>query len=148
MENMKNFGEFINEDLVRLRKLTFKSIIGFGINKDLTVQDLCTLNKEDELINIYYMLGNIDFSDEVKERLCINERRSIKKPGKDRSAYYFFKGEILSDIIERRKEKGEGQKGLRGRLNYMDKSNIGVKNMNQKSMRQNKTSPFGFGKRQ
>ncbi len=91
--------------IVKLRKLTFKSIIGFGNYKDLTVHDLCALLRHRELIQIYYNLGNIDFSDEVKAELCINERRSIKKPGIDKTAYKFFHGEILHDIIDRNKER-------------------------------------------
>lgn len=107
--NIKNFGEFVNEDIVKLRKLTFKSIIGFGNYKDITVQDMCNLHRHGELIDIYYNLGNIDFTDEVKKELCINERRSIKKPGTDKTARVFFKGEILDDIRANTKSRGENQ---------------------------------------
>ena len=86
--------------IVLLRKLTMKSIIGFGNYKDLTVQDLCNLQRHKELISIYYKLGNIDFADDVKTALFINNKREIKKPGKDYTAYMFFVNTILSDIIE------------------------------------------------
>jgi len=87
--------------IVLLRKLTVKSIIGFGAYRDLRVQDLINLKRHKELINIYYNLGNIDFSEEVKEYCCITPDREITKPGKDNSAYRFFVGDCLYDIIGR-----------------------------------------------
>lgn len=82
-----------------LRKMTRKSIIGFGNYKDLTVQNLMDLQKHDELLSIYYNLEKIDFDDDVKFELCLYDYRQIPKPGKDKSAYWKHRGKILFDII-------------------------------------------------
>jgi hypothetical protein len=109
-------------DTVSLRKLTFKSIIGFGSYKDLTVQDLCNLQRHKELLSIYYKLGRIDFVDEVKEYLCITGKRLIPKPGKDYTAYKFFHGEILYDIIEKERANGASKNLLYGIKKSNDKA--------------------------
>ena len=147
MINIQNFGEFINEDNLMLRKLTSKSIIGFGAYKDLTVQDLINLQRESELLSIYYNLAKIDFSDEVKKELCIDEKRSIKKPGVDRSAFYFFKGEILHDIIQKKKEKGEHKPQIRHRDFQIAKKDKKMKDNRQDNIKHNIISSFGGGKR-
>ena len=85
---------------VLLRKMTLKSIIGFGEYKLLTVQELMNLQKHKELLRIYYNLEKIDFDDEVKRELFLDEFRQIPKPGKDYSAYRRNVGKILFDIID------------------------------------------------
>lgn len=83
-----------------LRRLTRKSIIGFGNYRDLTVQNLMDLQKHDELLNMYYNLEKIDFDDDVKQELFLDEFRQIPKPGKDKAAYWKHRGKILFDIID------------------------------------------------
>lgn len=83
-----------------LRTMTRKSIIGFGNYKDLTIQNLMDLQKHDELLSIYYSLEKIDFDADVKKELFLDEFRQIQKPGKDKQAYWKFRGQILFDIIE------------------------------------------------
>lgn len=128
MKNIQNFNQFINEDNLLLRKLNFKSIIGFGNYKDLTVQDLINLQREMELVQIYYSLAKIDFVDEVKKELCIDEKRSIKKPGIDKTALKFFRKDILHDIITKKKEKGEHKPSARYREITAKKKDIEIKN--------------------
>ena len=65
--------------ILLLRKMTFKSKIGFGRYPDLTVKELIDIGKASELIYMYYGLDRIDFVQEVKDELCIEE---ITKPGK------------------------------------------------------------------
>jgi hypothetical protein len=81
-----------------LRRLTFRSKIGFGYFKDLLVMDLYNLGKYKELVNMYYHLSKIDFNDEVKEALCITGDRVIPKPSKNEEFYYANKDEILKEI--------------------------------------------------
>lgn len=107
--------------LIKLRKLTFKSVIGFGNFKDLTVQDLVNLNRHKDLVNMYYKLGNIDFSEDVKEHMCITEKRVIQKPGKDLTAYKWFLHDILHDVIEKHATAKLGIPMLRKEATYQKK---------------------------
>jgi hypothetical protein len=140
------FTDFINEDYVSMRKLALKSIINFGNYKDLTVQNIIDQNKEKELLHIYYHLGNIDFNDEVKAALCINERRSIPKPGKDDTAYRFFLKEILNDIITKKKEKGEYNANLIFRDSSMAKKDAKLRAKKENEPRA-VISSYGSGKK-
>lgn len=135
---------------ILLRKLTMRSIIGFGNYKDLRVQDLINLKRHKELLSIYYNLGGIDFAEEVKENCCITPEREIPKPGKDNTAYRYFVGEALYDIIERDKSYykadyklgfevkhlNKAEKNAQVRANCIrqnkEKSKIGNRNRNQK----------------
>lgn len=74
--------------IVLLRTLTRKSIIGFGLYVDMSVQNLIDLCKHKELLNIYYTCRNIDFTQDIKDELCIAEEREIdkKKPSESRYA--------------------------------------------------------------
>lgn len=72
---------------ITLRKLTLKSLIGFGVNSDLCVGEMINQRKYKELISIYYNLSKIDFNDEIKQILCINKEREIFKPGVNKDYY-------------------------------------------------------------
>ena len=148
MKNIHYFNEFINEDNLMLRKLTFKSIIGFGNYKDLTVQDLINLQREMELVQIYYNLAKIDYVPEVKEALCIDERRSIKKPGTDSTAFKFFRGDILHDIIIKKKEKGEHKPHAKLGHKVMAKKDKRAGDVRKDQAKHTILQPFGGGKRQ
>lgn len=68
--------------IVRLRTLTLKSVLGFGgWHKDKTILEMFLRYEELELLRLYYYMGNIDFNDEIKEKLCITKEREIEKPG-------------------------------------------------------------------
>lgn len=82
-----------------LRTLTFRSIIGFGEHRDLTVQELCNLNKHAELIKMYYGLEKINFAQDVLDTLRINHDRIIKKPGKSWDIYYSNIRTMIDEII-------------------------------------------------
>lgn len=65
-----------------LRTLTMKSKLNFGSAdiKYLTIRELITMNRNRQLVNIYYNLGMIDFNQEIKDALFITQE--IEKPGK------------------------------------------------------------------
>lgn len=85
--------------IILLRKLTLKSIIGFGEFKYLSVQNLIDTNKHSILIKMYYTCDAIDFNDDVKNILKINEERKIGKPGKNWDYYKRFIWLIIDEII-------------------------------------------------
>ena len=66
-------------DVILLRTLTRKSIIGFGEYKDLTVQNLLDTRQQRKLLEIYYFLRNIDFMQDIKDELFITDVRVIDK---------------------------------------------------------------------
>ncbi len=66
--------------VLHLRKMTFKSIIGFGKYPTHSVQQIIDIGRMSELVYMYYNLDRIDFIPEVKKVLCIE--LEINKPGK------------------------------------------------------------------
>ena len=54
-------------DVVLLRTLTRKSIIGFGQYNDLTIQNLLDTRKQMDLLKIYYFFRNIDFKSYIQK---------------------------------------------------------------------------------
>jgi hypothetical protein len=82
-----------------LRKMTLRSVIGFGRYPELSVQELINLNKHSELIKMYYGLEKIDFDDEVKEILQIRGDRIIPKPSKSWEVYGANIRSMIDEII-------------------------------------------------
>lgn len=73
--------ENIGNQAVLLRKLTLKSIIGFGKYSDCTVGMVLSLRKTRLLRWYYYNCSNIDFNQEIKDLIGIYSDFEIKKPG-------------------------------------------------------------------
>jgi len=71
-----------------LRTLTRKSKIGFGKNKDLTIQKHLDLNKKISLISAYYNLTSINFTEDILSELNIPKEFRIDKPGANKEMYY------------------------------------------------------------
>jgi len=95
-------------DVVLLRTLTRKSIIGFSTFKDLTVQNLLDTRQHKKLLEIYYFFRNIDFMPDILEELCIiGERVVDKKIPKERydKQNYVWIGLCLRDIIDKQNEQ-------------------------------------------
>ena len=90
-----------------LRKMALKSIIGFGDYPLLSVQELINMEKHSVLIQMYYRLGKIDFTDEVKGILKITKDREITKPGKDYMKYYQNICKMIDEIYEENKAKSK-----------------------------------------
>ena len=96
-------------DVVLLRTLTRKSIIGFGQYNDLTVQNLLDTRKQMDLLKIYYFFRNIDFMPDIKDELCITGERVIDKkipnPERFEKKYYNYIKLCMTDIWEIQNEK-------------------------------------------
>ena len=95
-----------------LRTITKKSIIGFGMFTDITVQNLIDMVRHKELLNIYYTCRNIDFCQELKDELCIYGEREIDKKINKENRYgnnadnNIFKliNDCLQEIISKKSE--------------------------------------------
>lgn len=117
--------------IMLLRKLTKKSIIGFGKYKELTVQDIIQLKDHKYLLWLYYFNSIIDFCEELKNELFITHERVILKPGKDESMYGCFYRNILNDIITFEEKIGIQNihnNWFRARLKKANKKNTIVRN--------------------
>lgn len=104
-----------------------KSKIGFGQYHNLTVAEMFIAQKEFKLINIYYCLAKIDFTDDILEKLHISEK--IPKPGKDpgkRSAacqLFFLKLKEGRTDIENLKSALEYKKTFKIKANLRNRTN-------------------------
>ena len=95
-------------DVVLLRTLTRKSIIGFSTFSDLTVQNLLDTKQHKKLLEIYYFFRNIDFMPDILEELCIiGERVVDKKIPKERydKQNYVWIALCLRDIIDKQNQQ-------------------------------------------
>jgi hypothetical protein len=95
-------------DVVLLRTLTRKSIIGFSTFSDLTVQNLLDTKQHKKLLEIYYFFRNIDFMPDILEELCIiGERVVDKKIPKERydKQNYVWIALCLKDIIDKQNQQ-------------------------------------------
>jgi hypothetical protein len=81
-----------------------KSRIGFGLYRDLCVQELIQLKKYKELIQMYYRLDKIDFDTQVKEYLGITFEKVIQKPGKNYEMYDKNIYQMICDINDMNRE--------------------------------------------
>lgn len=88
-----------------LRTLTRKSKLGFGKNKNYTVEDLLSRNKQIDLISAYYKLTSINFTDDILLQLKINEDEKIIKPGIDLDMYYSILEKYPAKIRNRASDK-------------------------------------------
>jgi hypothetical protein len=68
-------------DVVLLRTLTRKSIIGFGQYSEMSVGQIIDMQKGLYLIWIYFHVEGISFSPEVFDELKLYEKYRISKPG-------------------------------------------------------------------
>lgn len=71
-------------DVVRLRILTEKSKIGFGVHSDLKVEDLINIKKRWYLRWLYFNFSAISFIDDILDKILITPKYRIEKPGTDR----------------------------------------------------------------
>jgi hypothetical protein len=68
-------------DIILLRKLSYKSVIGFGKHAEMTVQQLIDLNHTYYLIWLYFNVAGISFIDEILNDLFWDDKWKIEKPG-------------------------------------------------------------------
>lgn len=84
-------------DVVRLRKLTTKSVLGFGKYQDSTVGHLLGYNQTTYLRWVYYNCSNIDFAEDILDLIHVSTENRIAKPGKA--------PEIYERVYQEQKEK-------------------------------------------
>src|SRR5210317_1429489 len=82
------------------RTMTFKSRIGFGDYSDYTVQQMIDIGKRWSLVCMYFNLEKIDFTQEVKDVLCIKKHMEIPKPGKSYELRKIHTSEIIRLLKE------------------------------------------------
>lgn len=95
---------------IYLRILTEKSLLGFGDSAYLKVEEVLKLGDLDTLISAYYNLSKITFTNEVLNKIGINESQRITKPGVDRELgdvviAEFVKNKIQNNLNEKSKKK-------------------------------------------
>lgn len=108
--------------VVLLRTVTRKSILGFGSHKDVTIQNMIDMRMERELLHIYYTCRNIDFSQDLKDELCISGEREINKKEKQEERYikqtYMYIAWCLKEMLIKR---GEDQNEIHKKQMYKTK---------------------------
>lgn len=108
------------------RTLTLKSKIGFGKYKEYTVNHLIGMNKNIDLLSMYYKLGKIDFNQEIKDLIGISTQFEIEKPSKDLDMYYAILNHLGYEkkIIKRRRSiKSRKERGFNSGLGMLPKTN-------------------------
>lgn len=69
--------------VILLRTLTEKSILGFGKYAEMSIRQILDLHKSVYLRWIYYNLSGITFTDEILSKIFIRKSYRIPKPGKN-----------------------------------------------------------------
>lgn len=132
-------------DVLLLRTLTFKSRMKFGQYKDLTVHDvLYGMFKPNALIQCYYNLSMVNFTDEVLTAIGVTKEWRIKKPGRDhQKKVEFFKWRAAQKTdIERIRDHAHKHKVQKITTDQHDKGRIKSKGLlqaiNHRQFKQNK----------
>ena len=135
---------------LRLRILAPKSLMGFGIFKDLSVQIMLDQKRHRALLNSYYGLSKISYLPDILKMMGVMKEQEIEKPGKivdlkERSqAVYKALGIIWgrldakTNMIERSKAKHRNAKNrhrVNMKIDYSDAKNT---NINQGHLRPSK----------
>jgi hypothetical protein len=91
--------------IVLLRTLTKKSVIGFGNHRLNTVGDVFIMNRQVDLIKMYFLLGSISFHKDILDELHIPDHLRFEKPGKSPEhlrealkAYFDYRRSITTDL--------------------------------------------------
>lgn len=103
-----------------LRTLTRKSKLGFGKDKDLTVQRILDLRKNLSLISAYYKLTSINFTEDILTELKITEEYRIEKPSANKEMYYKF----LNENGYKLRSRGQGADKLKKETKPFSKSQL------------------------
>lgn len=92
---------------MHFRKLTEKSIIGFGNYKDWTVKGMIERHKEMQLISIYFQMSHITFFDDILAILKITPEWQIEKPGVNKERYHEFRNLVWPERAQEGREMYE-----------------------------------------
>ena len=68
-------------DVIRLRTLAWKSVIGFGKYSDMTIHQIYSLQHTQYLRWIYFNNSKITFIDEILDKIYLWDKYRIDKPG-------------------------------------------------------------------
>jgi hypothetical protein len=118
--------------IVLLRILTRKSVLGFGLYKDWTVQNMIDMCNLRELLDIYYNCRNIDFSQDLKDELCIYGEREIDKRNPPKHRYIpnagFYTRICMKEIIDKKSESQRAiEFGLKRKFKFESKRRLNRK---------------------
>lgn len=72
---------------MRLRKLTRKSIMGFGYHSDRSVQQVLDMSDYQYIRWAYYSNSHINFFEDILDEVGISESLRIDKPGVDKQLF-------------------------------------------------------------
>lgn len=75
---------------MKFRRLSKKSMIGFGQYRDHTVSKMIELGKSLDLASMYFKLSHISFLDDVLFEIGITSEWQIQKPGVNPDKFYEF----------------------------------------------------------
>lgn len=91
----------VNERIMKFRKLTEKSIIGFGRYKDTTVARILTSGKFTDLIMMYFRTSHITFFENILDELKITNEWRIEKPGTNKDLGDEFMAVVYPEELEK-----------------------------------------------
>lgn len=84
--------------IMKFRKLTLKSILGFGKFQSFTVSRMIQNHQSIHLCQAYFNLSHISFAEDVLSLLKITPEWYIKKPGTDREKFFEFRKIVYPEI--------------------------------------------------
>jgi hypothetical protein len=85
-------------DVIRLRTLAEKSILGFGKYADMSVGQILTLKHTRYLRWCYYHCSMISFHVDILDKVSIFEQNYITKPGVDPEMYKVVNDRVMGSI--------------------------------------------------
>jgi hypothetical protein len=93
-----------------LRVLTMKSKLGFGTYGQYTLTDMFALGRNAEMLSAYYHVSNINYNQEVLNKLKLTEVYQIEKPGTDKDNYKLVLEALYPGNYRRKYENTMGDK--------------------------------------
>ena len=115
-----------------LRKLTRKSIIGFGKFKDSTVQNILDLQHYNYLRWVYYCNSHINFFDDILIELSIIDDYIIPKPGTNEGLFEKLRDEKYNKMTSLGKLKYNAKANKNKRI----KSSLNIKTVSKENSKQ------------
>jgi len=86
---------------MKFRKMTRKSMIGFGSYKEQTVERMLKQRPFD-LCKMYFKLSQITFFDDILDELKITAEWRIEKPGRQDEKYLEFMTSVFPEELKKR----------------------------------------------
>lgn len=107
-------------DVVRLRTLAYKSILGFGKYHDFNVKSLVDTHKTVYLRWVYYNCDMISFLPDILDEIHIPNEYRIEKPGKNPELYVELNEKIWANLggFTKFKQKQHRKKVKKGIKNH------------------------------